>query len=78
MDEDDRRQIRIGWGGDVDIVDAGTVDVGERADRRTAALDQPRAGSGDADKGKDKRHQEGERGIDQVHAGYTGMQGDKL
>ena len=72
MDEDDRRQVGIGGRRNMDIVDAGAVDVGEFADRRIAALDQPRAGAGDADKDEDKRHQEGERGVDQVHAGRYG------
>ena len=72
MDEDDRRQVRIGGRRNMDIVDAGAVDVGEFADRRIAALDQPRADAGDADKGKDECEEEGERGVDQVHAGIYG------
>ena len=51
----------------MDIVDAGAVYVGEVADRRIAALDQPRTGAGDTGKGEHKRHEEGERGVDQVH-----------
>ncbi len=67
VNEDDRRQVGIGGSRNVDVVDASTVDVGEIADRRVAALDQPRTGAGDAGKGEHKRHEEGERGIDKVH-----------
>ena len=41
MDEDHRRQVGIWRRRDVDVVDAGAVDVDEAADRRIAPLDQP-------------------------------------
>ncbi|MHC2794395.1 hypothetical protein ACVINZ_003407 [Mesorhizobium jarvisii] len=72
MDEDDRRQLRIGGGWNVDIMDAGAADVGEFANGWIAALDQPRADAGHADQGKDEREKEGERGGDQVHVGRYG------
>ena len=78
MDEDDRRQLGILRRRHVDIVDAGAVDVGKFAGRRIAPLDQPRAGAGDTGKGKDEREEEGTGGVNEVHAGDTGVEGDKF
>lgn len=73
MDEDDRRQLGAGGRRDMDIMDARAIDLGERAGRRAASLDQPDAGAGDAGEGKEESNEEEEGGADEVHAeGYGG------
>jgi hypothetical protein len=75
MDEDDRREIGVFRRGHMDKVQAGAVDLGEAADRRVAALDQPRSDARDADKHQEQREQEGDEGVDQIHAGNVRPEG---